>query len=103
MDVEQLHIVLQQSFSPDVNLRGPAEETIRNLKHIKAATVLLLQVAAEKQVSRVFFFARETTPHGMHNLPFIGLHAITQAHRIILTLWITAGSIRSTTSCVHSA
>jgi hypothetical protein len=51
MDVEQLHVVLQQSFSPDANLRGPAEETVRNLKHIKGATVLLLQVAAEKQVS----------------------------------------------------
>lgn len=51
MDVEQLHVVLQQSFSPDANLRGPAEETIRNLKHIKGATVHLLQVAAEKQVS----------------------------------------------------
>jgi len=50
MDVEQLHVVLQQSFSPDANLRGPAEETIRNLKHIKGATVHLLQVAAEKQV-----------------------------------------------------
>jgi hypothetical protein len=51
MDVEQLHVVLQQSFSPDANLRVPAEETIRNLKHIKGATTLLLQVAAEKQVS----------------------------------------------------
>ena len=51
MDVEQLHVVLQQSFSPDANLRGPAEETIRNLKHIKGATIMLLQVAAEKQVS----------------------------------------------------
>ena len=50
MDVEQLHIVLQQSFSPDSNLRVPAEETIRNLKHIKGATIMLLQVAAEKQV-----------------------------------------------------
>lgn len=50
MDVERLHVVLQQSFSPDANLRGPAEETIRNLKHIKGSTALLLQVAAEKQV-----------------------------------------------------
>jgi hypothetical protein len=50
MDAEKLHLVLQQSFSPDANLRGPAEETIRNLKHIKGATVMLLQVAAEKQV-----------------------------------------------------
>ena len=51
MDVEQLHVVLQQSFSPDASLRDPAEETIRNLKHVKGATKLLLQVAAEKQVS----------------------------------------------------
>lgn len=51
MDVEQLHVVLQQSFSPDANLRVPAEETIRNLKHVKGSTTLLLQVAAEKQVS----------------------------------------------------
>ena len=51
MNAEQLHVVLQQSFSPDAALRGPAEETIRNLKHIKGATIMLLQVAAEKQVS----------------------------------------------------
>lgn len=52
MDVEQLHVVLQQSFSPDANLRVPAEETIRNLKHIAGSTILLLQVAAETQVSK---------------------------------------------------
>ena len=51
MDVEQLHVVLQQSFSPDIHLRGPAEETIRNLKQIKGATALLLQISSEKQVS----------------------------------------------------
>lgn len=51
MDVETLHVVLQQSFSADANLRVPAEATIRNLKHIKGTTVLLLQVGAEKQVS----------------------------------------------------
>jgi hypothetical protein len=51
MDVEKLHVVLQQSFSPDASLRGPAEETIRNLKHVNGATIMLLQVAAEKQVS----------------------------------------------------
>ncbi|KAL3944079.1 MAG: hypothetical protein SGBAC_001863 [Bacillariaceae sp.] len=50
MDVEQLHIVLQQSFSPDANLRVPAEETVRNLKHVKGSTTLLLQVAAEAKV-----------------------------------------------------
>jgi len=55
MDVEQLHVVLQQSFSPDVGLRGPAEETIRNLKQITGATGLLLQIAAEKQVSQDLF------------------------------------------------
>ena len=49
--VEQLHVILQQSFSPDVNLRGPAEENIRNLKHVAGSTGLLLQIAAEKQVS----------------------------------------------------
>lgn len=48
--VEQLHVVLQQSFSPDASLRGPAEETIRNLKHVPGATQLLLQIASEKQV-----------------------------------------------------
>jgi hypothetical protein len=51
MDVEKLHVVLQQSFSADANLRVPAEETVRNLKHSKGATTLLLQVASEKQVS----------------------------------------------------
>ena len=49
--VEQLHLILQQSFSPDVNLRGPAEENIRNLKHLAGSTSLLLQIASEKQVS----------------------------------------------------
>ena len=51
MDVEQLHVVLQQSFSPDPNLRNPAEETIRNLKNLPGAVQLLLQVIAEKQVN----------------------------------------------------
>ena len=51
MDVEQLHVVLQQSFSPDAALRHPAEETIRNLKNIPGSVQLLLQVVAEKQVS----------------------------------------------------
>jgi hypothetical protein len=61
MDVEKLHVVLQQSFSPDASLRGPAEETIRNLKHVKGATIMLLQVAAEKQVSLGAEFS--TPPH----------------------------------------
>jgi hypothetical protein len=50
MDVEQLHIVLQQSFSADATVRKPAEDTIRNLKNLPGAVQLLLQVAAEKQV-----------------------------------------------------
>jgi len=49
--VEQLHLILQQSFNPDVTQRGPAEEAIRNLKNIPGSTTLLLQIAAEKQVS----------------------------------------------------
>ena len=51
--VEALHLTLQQSFSPDANLRMPAEERIRNLKHIPGSTVLLLHVVAEKQVRDV--------------------------------------------------
>ena len=50
MNTENLHIVLQQSFSPDVNLRGPAEKAIKSLKHVEGATLMLLQIAAEKQV-----------------------------------------------------
>jgi hypothetical protein len=50
MDVETLHVTLQQSFSPDASLRDPAEERIRNLKHVKGATVMLLLVVSEKQV-----------------------------------------------------
>ena len=53
MDVEQLHVVLQQSFSADAATRKPAEETVRNLKNLPGAVVLLLQVAAEKQVRRL--------------------------------------------------
>jgi importin-7 len=50
MNVDALHLTLQQSFSPDASLRDPAEATIRNLKNIPGSTVMLLQVAAEKQV-----------------------------------------------------
>ena len=50
MDVVQLHAVLQQSFSADAAIRKPAEEIIRNLKNISGSLVLLLQVAAERQV-----------------------------------------------------
>ena len=50
MDVEQLHVVLQQSFSPDAAVRKPAEDTIRNLKNIQGSVQLLLQVIAEHQV-----------------------------------------------------
>jgi hypothetical protein len=52
MDVEQLHIVLQQSFSADAAVRNPAELIIKNLKNLPGAVVLLLQVAAEKQVRK---------------------------------------------------
>lgn len=54
MDVEQLHVVLQQSFSADAAVRKPAEDTIRNLKNLPGSVVLLLQVAAEKLVSPIF-------------------------------------------------
>jgi hypothetical protein len=50
MDTEALHVALQQSFSPDARLRDPAEELIKNLRHIRGATSMLLQVTAEKQV-----------------------------------------------------
>jgi hypothetical protein len=53
MDVEQLHIVLQQSFSAEAAVRNPAEAIIKNLKNLPGAVVLLLQVAAEKQVRNV--------------------------------------------------
>ena len=49
-NVEQLHVILQQSFSPDASLRGPAEEAIRNLKNVPGSTTLLLKIAGEKQV-----------------------------------------------------
>jgi hypothetical protein len=74
MDVEKLHIVLQQSFSPDATLRDPAEETIRNLKHIKGATIMLLQVTAEKQVGFMgtffLFLARQMLSSIFWLLPF---------------------------------
>lgn len=59
MDVEQLHVVLQQSFSADAAVRKPAEETIRNLKNLPGSVVLLLQVAAEKQVSSAYLLVDE--------------------------------------------
>ena len=51
MNVEALHVALQQSFHPDASIRDPAEKAIKNLKYVKQSTVMLLQVAAEKQVS----------------------------------------------------
>jgi len=54
MDVEALHVALQQSFSPDQNLRGPAEELIKHLKYVRGATTMLIQVTAEKQVRFVY-------------------------------------------------
>ena len=74
MDVEQLHIILQQSFASEANLRKPAEEMIRHLKHIPGATVLLLQVVSEQQVrpyvydqvtndNRIFVFVLSSECH----------------------------------------
>jgi hypothetical protein len=52
MNVEALHVTLQQSFSADASLRTPAEANIKNLKHVAGAAPMLLQVTAEKQVRR---------------------------------------------------
>jgi hypothetical protein len=57
MDVEKLHVVLQQSFSADAAVRQPAEDTIRNLKNLPGVVQLLLQVIAEKQVSLVNMYS----------------------------------------------
>jgi hypothetical protein len=54
MDVERLHVVLQQSFSPDAAIRKPAEDTMRNLKNVPGSVQLLLQVIAEKQVRPIW-------------------------------------------------
>lgn len=51
MNVEALHVALQQSFHPDASVRDPAEKMIQNLKYVNGATAMLLQVAAEKQVA----------------------------------------------------
>ncbi len=48
--VEALHVALQQSFSPDQNVRDPAEATIKNLKLVPGATQMLLHITEEKQV-----------------------------------------------------
>ena len=50
MDVEKLHLVLQQSFAAEATIRQPAEEIIRNLRNVPGSIQLLLQVAAEHQV-----------------------------------------------------
>eukprot|EP00559_Dactyliosolen_fragilissimus_P005157 CAMPEP_0184857384 /NCGR_PEP_ID=MMETSP0580-20130426/2545_1 /TAXON_ID=1118495 /ORGANISM="Dactyliosolen fragilissimus" /LENGTH=1039 /DNA_ID=CAMNT_0027352953 /DNA_START=55 /DNA_END=3174 /DNA_ORIENTATION=+ len=65
MNTESLHVILQQSFSPDAKLRDPAEKTIKNLKHVKSATIMLLQVAAEKQVQ---FEVRQAAAIHLKNL-----------------------------------
>lgn len=51
MNVEALHVALQQSFHPDAIIRDPAEKMVQHLKYVNGATVMLLQVAAEKQVA----------------------------------------------------
>jgi hypothetical protein len=75
MDVEQLHVILQQSFSADASIRKPAEEQIKNLKNLSGSVVLLLQVAAEKQVSLSFLGMREQDykTHSKVALPFFNL------------------------------
>ena len=50
MNTEGLHVALQQSFSADADLRLPAEEAIKGLKHVPGATKMLLEIATEKQV-----------------------------------------------------
>lgn len=55
MNVEELHLVLQQSFSPDAAIRNPAETAIRNLKHIPGAVPALLRVASEIQVRGCYY------------------------------------------------
>lgn len=87
MDTEALHLVLQQSFSPDANLRGPAEATIRNLKHVDGASVMLLQVAGEKQVSDVILIYRNSLQ-------------LSMSHKIITE---KTGSVRSAPGGCHSA
>ncbi len=49
--VEELHVALQQSFSPDASVRDPAEAAIKNLKNVPGATQMLLHITEEKQVS----------------------------------------------------
>jgi hypothetical protein len=57
MNTENLHVALQQSFSPDINQRGPAEKLIKELKHVQGAPSMLLQIASEKQViTELFIF-----------------------------------------------
>ncbi|KAL7458092.1 hypothetical protein ACHAWC_009589, partial [Mediolabrus comicus] len=48
--VEALHVALQQSFSPDSNVRDPAEAAIKNLKNVPGATNMLLHITEERQV-----------------------------------------------------
>lgn len=53
MNTEDLHVALKQSFSPDASLRIPAETLIKSLKHVDGASIMLLQIAAEKQVRNI--------------------------------------------------
>ena len=50
MDLESLHLALQQSFSAESHIRHSSEKMIKNLKTVDGAVTLLLQVVAEKQV-----------------------------------------------------
>jgi hypothetical protein len=76
MDVERLHVVLQQSFSPDAAIRKPAEDTMRNLKNVPGSVQLLLQVIAEKQVRPIW----SESPQERKNNP--GL--FRSSHRLLL-------------------
>ena len=50
MDVESLHLALQQSFSAVSHICQPEEKIIKNLKKVHVAVTLLLQVVAENKV-----------------------------------------------------
>jgi len=50
--VEQLHVALQQSFSPDASVRDPAEKSIKQLKYVPGSTQMLLHICGEQQVQK---------------------------------------------------
>ena len=66
MNTENLHISLQQSFSADANLRLPAEQIIKNLKHVSGSTKMLLEIATEKQVNIRFLVSNVSRVPSMY-------------------------------------